>query len=249
MAITFNTIVVVVVFSLLATAPFSNRARKLLGYGSLPGMFAFTIPKILAGIDLEKELTFYSVFHQEVHNVIIHVIFVPAIVWTAMVYVAYVPVPLLSKLRFLGQPLNCAHGLSFAFLTFHMACDMMLGTLAGLLWLAFAYSATSLVTHYELSEGDKASTASGKAAGARWSFGTCAAYAGVLHVFAWYMQLHPGHAIYEGRKPALIDSFYQSISVAPLFVFFEGAFALGYRPELAQAVHVAVAAQHAAMAA
>jgi hypothetical protein len=28
----------------------------------------------------------------------------------------------------------------------------------------------------------------------------------LVHVFSWYMQIHPGHAILEGRKPALLDS-------------------------------------------
>ena len=28
-------------------------------------------------------------------------------------------------------------------------------------------------------------------------------------VLAWYMQLHPGHKVLEGRRPALLDSFWQ----------------------------------------
>lgn len=35
------------------------------------------------------------------------------------------------------------------------------------------------------------------------------AWALVIHVLSWYMQIHPGHAILEGRKPALLDSFFQ----------------------------------------
>jgi hypothetical protein len=31
----------------------------------------------------------------------------------------------------------------------------------------------------------------------------------LVHVFSWYMQIHPGHAILEGRKPALLDSLVQ----------------------------------------
>lgn len=30
-----------------------------------------------------------------------------------------------------------------------------------------------------------------------------------VQVFSWYMQIHPGHAILEGRKPALLDSLVQ----------------------------------------
>lgn len=30
-----------------------------------------------------------------------------------------------------------------------------------------------------------------------------------MFVLSWYMQIHPGHLVLEGRKPALLDSFFQ----------------------------------------
>jgi uncharacterized membrane protein YGL010W len=42
-----------------------------------------------------------------------------------------------------------------------------------------------------------------------------------VHILSWYMQIHPGHGVFEGRKPALMDSFVQSLVTAPLFVWFE----------------------------
>jgi uncharacterized membrane protein YGL010W len=53
-----------------------------------------------------------------------------------------------------------------------------------------------------------------------------------LHVFAWYMQIHPGHGIFERRKPALMDSLVQAFALAPLFVHLEVLFWMGYRPRL-----------------
>lgn len=53
-----------------------------------------------------------------------------------------------------------------------------------------------------------------------------------LHVFSWYMQIHPGHAICEKRKPALLDSLVQAFALSPLFVWYELLFLLGYRPHL-----------------
>lgn len=35
------------------------------------------------------------------------------------------------------------------------------------------------------------------------------AWAVGLHIFAWFMQVFPGHAWIEGRKPALLDSLFQ----------------------------------------
>jgi uncharacterized membrane protein YGL010W len=55
----------------------------------------------------------------------------------------------------------------------------------------------------------------------------------VLFVGGWILQL-VGH-VFEGRRPALVDNLLQ-IFVAPLFLAAEVFFALGYKPELRQAV-------------
>jgi uncharacterized membrane protein YGL010W len=78
------------------------------------------------------------------------------------------------------------------------------------------------------------------------TYGFAAFYAGLVHVFCWYAQIHPGHGIYEGRKPALLDSALQSFLDAPLFVWYEVAFACGYDPALKQELDAAVVARHAA---
>jgi len=239
-----NHIIIAFTFTGLAVAPFSQRARCAIAYATFPGLIAVII-QCCNHIDLASELTFYSAFHTDIRNVAIHVVFVPLIVWTAMFYVAYVPLPQ-TTFRVFHKPINFAHILAAAFSIFHIRCDAALGALAALLWWAMAISATWAIDTFETCA-DKATTPRGKPK-AKWSYGTCAMISGLVHVLSWYMQLHPGHAIFEGRKPALVDAMYQSFSVAPLFVFFEGAFALGYRPELAQLVHEGVATQHHAWA-
>ena len=82
--------------------------------------------------------------------------------------------------------------------------------------------------------------------GRQTSYGRAARYAGVIHIFCWYMQLHPGHGVFEGRKPALLDSVLQAFLDAPLFVWYEVAFACGYDPSLKQELDAAVEARHAA---
>lgn len=49
-----------------------------------------------------------------------------------------------------------------------------------------------------------------------------------------------GHGKFEGRAPALFDNIVQAFVLAPFFVFFEGLFALGYRPELKKRIDKAV---------
>jgi len=52
-----------------------------------------------------------------------------------------------------------------------------------------------------------------------------------IHVVSWLMQF-VGHGKFEGRAPALLDNLFQALFLAPLFVWLEVLFKLGYRPEL-----------------
>ena len=61
------------------------------------------------------------------------------------------------------------------------------------------------------------------------------------------MQIHPGHKIAEGVKPALMDSLAQALGVAPLFAFYEGLWYMGFAPELKAQVVELVAARRADM--
>lgn len=56
-----------------------------------------------------------------------------------------------------------------------------------------------------------------------WAAGT--------HVVCWLAQF-VGHGKFEGRAPALLDNLFQAFFLAPLFVWIELLFSLGYRPEL-----------------
>lgn len=60
-----------------------------------------------------------------------------------------------------------------------------------------------------------------------------------LHVVCWILQF-VGHGKFEGRAPALLDNLFQAIFLAPLFVWLELLFMLGYRPELKKRVDKAV---------
>ena len=69
------------------------------------------------------------------------------------------------------------------------------------------------------------------------TYGTTANYwAGGVQVVSWLVQF-VGHGIFEGRAPALLDSLVQSLLLAPLFVWMEVLFFLGYRPELRARLH------------
>jgi 2-hydroxy fatty acid dioxygenase len=63
-------------------------------------------------------------------------------------------------------------------------------------------------------------------------YGMDANYAALgIHVVSWIAQFI-GHGKFEGRAPALLDNLVQALFLAPLFVWLEYLFRLGYRPEL-----------------
>ncbi|KAM0332237.1 hypothetical protein ACHAQA_002513 [Verticillium albo-atrum] len=59
------------------------------------------------------------------------------------------------------------------------------------------------------------------------------------HVVCWILQF-VGHGVFERRAPALLDNLVQAIFLAPLFVWLEFLFLLGYRQELKARVEKAV---------
>eukprot|EP00542_Grammatophora_oceanica_P012082 CAMPEP_0194030558 /NCGR_PEP_ID=MMETSP0009_2-20130614/3996_1 /TAXON_ID=210454 /ORGANISM="Grammatophora oceanica, Strain CCMP 410" /LENGTH=116 /DNA_ID=CAMNT_0038670523 /DNA_START=177 /DNA_END=527 /DNA_ORIENTATION=- len=56
----------------------------------------------------------------------------------------------------------------------------------------------------------------------------------LFHIGSWYVQIHPGHMIYEGARPAVLDSVGGAITSAPLFAFYEGLWYLGLHKEMQQ---------------
>lgn len=60
-----------------------------------------------------------------------------------------------------------------------------------------------------------------------------------VHIVSWIAQFI-GHGAFEGRAPALMDNLVQAIFLAPMFVWLEMLFKLGYRRELQARVEKAV---------
>jgi uncharacterized membrane protein YGL010W len=115
------------------------------------------------------------------------------------------------------------------------------GLFAALLCLMYMQASGAVAAERAFNE---AAHAKGKAAQHSWF-----RFAFALHALSWYMQIHPGHGILEGVKPALVDSLGQALGVAPFFAGLEGMWFLGGAPELHQRVLLLVAENTAAMCA
>lgn len=178
---------------------------------------------------LKDQLVFYGSYHSNPLNQLIHFVFVPAIWWTVAVWLAYTP-PAFSYDLGAHLPACCAslaqylqfNG-SFFLAAVYSAYYLLLEPLAGLSWAGLV-----ALPLWGLANWFRAAVPAAWA----WALG--------LHLFSWFAQIVFGHQMAERRKPALLDSFFQSLVLAPLFVWFELLWRLGYRRGLRAEVEARV---------
>ena len=147
-------------------------------------------------------LSDYGAYHSTRGNKLVHVLFVPLLLWSA----------------FVGLAALVSNTAAFApwslYAVLYIFLDPVAGTAATLLYFL-------LLLHAQ-------------------RFAAVSAHpllvAGGVHASSWFFQVAIGHALIEKRRPALLDSLVPSLALAPLFVFMEVAFDLGYRPALRERV-------------
>ena len=155
---------------------------------------------------LEQQMSFYAAYHQDARNKATHFVGVPMIIFGLFIALGW------ARIEAGGVTLTAAMLLAAVVLVWYFLLDVplalaMLVANALLLYLADLVSVQPIAT------------------GAIWFL---AFFGG-----GWVIQL-VGH-VWEGRKPALVDNFFQ-IFVAPIFLAAEVFFALGYKPALHAAV-------------
>ena len=155
---------------------------------------------------LEQQMSFYAAYHQDTRNKASHFVGVPMIIFGLFIALGW------ARVEVGGVTLTAAMLLAAVVLLWYFLLDVplalaMLALNAALLVLADGVSQQPI------------------GAGLLWFL---AFFGG-----GWVIQLI-GH-VWEGRKPALVDNFFQ-IFVAPIFLAAEVFFALGYKPALHAAV-------------
>ncbi len=155
---------------------------------------------------LEDQMAFYAAYHQDARNKATHFIGVPVIMLSLFIPLAWL------RIDVGGFTITAAMVLAAVVLIYYFTLDLVLGT------------AMLVVTAVLVWAGDRIA-ALGMVQGWIWF--------AVFFVGGWILQL-VGH-VFEGRKPALADNFFQ-IFVAPIFLAAEIFFALGYKPGLHAAV-------------
>jgi len=210
------------------------------------GLFYVVLKAMMNTKGLEAELGFYGAYHSNPWNQLIHFIFIPCIWWSICVFTCYVP---FFPLRALGLGSLGGHRITWGtaqlviYSAFYVSLHPVAGGLTSLLLLLFYLQASSAVSV------EQARVAVAKSKGKADKKMTWFTFAFILHALSWYMQIHPGHKVLEGVKPALVDSLGQALGVAPMFAFLEGVWFAGLLPDMKGRVLVLVAENRAAMCA
>ncbi|PVG03697.1 DUF962-domain-containing protein [Serendipita vermifera] len=166
--------------------------------------------------DVKKRLTFYGSYHSNKVNVAIHMVGVPLIVWTTLVWLSAVPLPsFLTALdfkpiylnKYMSFEPNCADIFVLFYQTYYFTLEPSAAILYLPEFLVYLATATSFSHRPDSMK-----------------------YATLFHVIAWIAQF-TGHYVFEGRAPALFDDLLGALVLAPFFVHLEVLFGLGYKKE------------------
>jgi len=163
-------------------------------------------------LNLEKQLRFYGAYHHNPVNIAIHMVGVPAILWTTFLLFTNsgTLIPLPPSMTVPHLELNAGTLFCLSYCGLYILLEPVAGTAFAVLLLASTAYGHYLVEVHGM-------TANFWAAGG--------------FVGSWIAQI-ASHGLFEGRAPALLDNLFQAFFLAPLFVWLEILFALGYRPEL-----------------
>ena len=155
---------------------------------------------------LEEQMSFYLRYHRNPRNKLTHFIGVPLIMFSLFVLLGLVRVQV-------GEVgVTAASVLAVGVLAYYFRLDAVLAVAMTLFTAVLLIAANRVCT-----------------LGAP----TALTVFGVTFVGGWILQL-VGHA-FEGRKPALVDNFFQ-VLIAPIFLMAEVFFALGYKRDVAERV-------------
>ncbi|KAB1208110.1 putative endoplasmic reticulum membrane protein C16E8.02 [Morella rubra] len=167
--------------------------------------------------DLEKHFAFYGAYHSNPMNVVIHMLFVWPIFFTALLILYFTPslfnLPPIDFSLFGNNVvllLNFGFFLALIYSVFYVCLDVKAGSLAALLcaisWVASSYIASRL------------------------GFSLAWKVVLVAQLLCWTGQFI-GHGVFEKRAPALLDNLAQAFVMAPFFVLLEALQSFfGYEP-------------------
>jgi uncharacterized membrane protein YGL010W len=204
--------------------------------------------------EISRALAFYGVYHRDPRNQWIHFFGVPTLLWTGITFACMLPLPILGQrtTQILSiLPYMNKHNITWGTITtvwyivFYLYMDPFGGGWYTLVLYAMYASAVHCVEWDRKialqMQTKKNDSQPPKQQLIPWTgTGKLLRILSIVHVLAWYIQIHPGHAIFEGAQPAVLASLGGAISSAPLFAFYEGLWFVGIHRQLQAQTHLLV---------
>eukprot|EP00474_Spongospora_subterranea_P009032 CRZ09490.1 hypothetical protein [Spongospora subterranea] len=175
----------------------------------------------MASTNIVDQLVFYGSYHNNKWNQLIHVVCVPAIFFSLCIGLCYTGPLLNNSDSVLFRYMNGAAVCYAVFAVLYFCLDIIGAAVANSALLACLIAANFCYDSF--------------GPGLAWK------YALAVHILSWALQI-VGHVYIEKRNPAFMDSFFQSLFLAPLFVCTEMVFLCGFRPKLRRDVEKRVKA-------
>ncbi|MCB1168864.1 MAG: DUF962 domain-containing protein [Leptospiraceae bacterium] len=164
-----------------------------------------------------KQMAFYSAYHQEKRNILIHVIGVPTITFSLLLVLSWVKV-----FEVQGIPITVAMIFTAAVLLYYFTLDFVFALTSTVLFGSLLAAAHYLSLHVDTTTG--------------WII------FGAAQILGWGTQFY-GHFVFEKDRPALFDNLFQALISAPLFVVADVYFEMGFRKHLEDQVRQILAEQ------
>lgn len=162
--------------------------------------------------NLEQQLTFYASYHNNKINQLIHIIFVPTIVWTVLVWTS-------NTVLIPNYSFTLANAITAFYSSYYFSLEPFATLFYAPILIGLNYAAVLFVQNVP----------------------NAISYSIGIHVASWIFQFI-GHGVFEGRSPALFDNLFQAFALAPLFVWLEVLFTVvNYRPALQKSLKNKVA--------
>jgi 2-hydroxy fatty acid dioxygenase len=197
--------------------------------------------------DMTSALAFYGVYHRTPYNQLIHFFGVPLIIWTMLIFGAHLPFsdPLILETPEIVPWLSVPrHRVTWSTLWvalytwFYLSMDVT-GACCYIPILYVMYATSVRWTaqdQQQLAASISKKTETATMTHNWYGTGRLLWHAFLVHIFSWYIQIHPGHAVLEGATPASLVNLGAALTAAPLFAFYEGLWYLGLRRALQQQV-------------
>ncbi|KAJ3031494.1 UNVERIFIED_CONTAM: hypothetical protein HDU68_003434 [Siphonaria sp. JEL0065] len=139
----------------------------------------------------------YAEYHNNTTNRLIHTIFVPTLIWTALVMITANVTPFAAWAGdAYGVPLNLSFVLATIYASYYTILHPVIGGFGGFMIYAAFYTSNIFVLQGKALTGIQP---------VHFALG--------LHIVAWLIQF-VGHGVFEKRAPALLDNLLQELQLA-----------------------------------